>query len=396
MKLGIIGKPNVGKSTLYNAITMGNSKIGDYPFTTINSHEGIGYVTLKCRCIDLNVKDTPVNSVCIDGIRQVPVKIIDTAGLVPDAWRGRGLGNQFLSEIMRANGLIHVIDLSGETDEEGRRMDNSDYDPMHEILFVKKEVIRWIATILDNNIQNIEKKVKHTGLKLEESLYTILSGLNVSINDILDTLDSLGTRDIASLLNKNRLIEFSEKILEISKPIVISGNKIDKPRAKENYERLRSLNMDIIPTSALSEYILKRLAREGIIYYKPGDKDFDLLKPNKIDDKVYRILEMIREKILRKWGGTGVQKILNTLVYEELEYIAVYPVRDANKYTDAKGHTLPDVYLLKKGSTIRDLANVIHTDLALRVKYGIDAISKKRVSLNYKLRHRDVISIAIY
>lgn len=396
MKIGIIGKPNVGKSTLYNAITMGESKIGNYPFTTIDSSEGVGYVSLKCRCRDLGVQDNPVNSICIDGIRFVPINIIDTAGLVPDAWRGRGLGNQFLSEIMKAEGLIHVIDLSGETDEEGRIIESPEFDPRKEVEFVRKEVIRWIASILQNNFQKVEKQVRHMNVGLEAALHKVLSGLNISLYNIIDALETLGLKDVSQLSNENTLIEFSEKILEISKPILISGNKIDKPRAEENYRKLLKEGIDVIPISALSEYILKRLARDGIIYYVPGAKDFEVLKPDKIDDKKHRILEMIRDKILKKWGGTGVQKMLDTLVYQKMGYVAVYPVRDPNRYTDAKGNILPDVYLIKKGSTIKDLAELIHTDLASRVKYGIDALSKRRISLNYELNHRDVISLAIY
>ena len=396
MKIGIIGKPNVGKSTLYNAITMGDSKVGNYPFTTIDSSEGVGYVSLKCRCRELGVQDNPVNSICIDGIRFVPIKIMDTAGLVPDAWRGRGLGNQFLSEIMKAEGLIHVIDLSGETDEEGRIIENPDYDPKEEVEFVREEVVRWIASILQNNFQKVEKQVRHMGVELETALHKVLSGLNISLYNIIDTLDILGLKDVSQLSHEEALLEFSEKLLEISKPIIISGNKIDKPKAEENYRRLKAEGIDVIPVSALSEYILKRLARDGIIHYIPGADDFEVLKPDKIDDKMHRILEMIREKILKRWGGTGVQKMLNTLVYQRLGYIAVYPVRDPNKYTDVKGNVLPDVYLIKKGSTVKDLAELIHTDLASRVKYGIDVLSKKRISLNYELNHRDVISIAIY
>ncbi len=396
MKIGIIGKPNVGKSTLYNAITMGDSKVGNYPFTTIDSNEGVGYVSLKCRCRELNLQDNPVNSICIDGIRFIPIKVLDTAGLVPDAWRGRGLGNQFLSEIMKAEGLIHVIDLSGETDEEGRIIENPDYDPKEEIQFIKEEVVRWIASVLENNLQKIEKQVRHMGIELETALHRILSGLNISLYNILDTLDNTGLKDVSQLNHENTLLEFSRNLLENSKPIIIAGNKIDKPKAEENYKRLKDEGIDVIPISALSEYILKRLTRDSIIHYVPGADDFEVLEPEKIDDKMHRILEMIREKILRKWGGTGVQKTLNTLVYDKLGYIAVYPVRDPNKFTDVKGNVLPDVYLIKKGSTVRDLAELIHTELASRVKYGIDALSKKRISLNYVLNHRDVISIAVY
>ncbi|MGW8178500.1 MAG: GTPase, partial [bacterium] len=120
LTFAIIGKTNVGKTTLFNAATLLNADISNYPFTTKEPNMGTAYVCDVCVCKELGLKDNPQNSACIDGWRYVPVKIIDVPGLVKDAWRGRGLGNKFLSAIGQADALIHVVDASGSIDEEGK------------------------------------------------------------------------------------------------------------------------------------------------------------------------------------------------------------------------------------------------------------------------------------
>ena len=87
---GVVGKPNVGKSTLFSGATLVSVPIASYPFTTIKPNHGVGYVRTHCVCREFNVKDEPVNSACVEGIRLIPVELIDCAGLVPRAWQGRG------------------------------------------------------------------------------------------------------------------------------------------------------------------------------------------------------------------------------------------------------------------------------------------------------------------
>ena len=111
--IGIVGKPNVGKSTFYSAATLAPAEIANYPFTTIKPNRGIGYIRTPCVHEEFNVEDNPINSLCLDGIRLIPVELIDCAGLVPGAWQGRGLGNQFLDEIRKADALIHIVDAAG-------------------------------------------------------------------------------------------------------------------------------------------------------------------------------------------------------------------------------------------------------------------------------------------
>ena len=120
--IGIVGKPSSGKTTFLNALCHTSAKTADYPFTTIDPNQGVGYVTAPCICQEFNVTCNPRNSECINRVRKIPIKIIDVAGLVPGAHEGKGMGNQFLSDLTQADILIHVLDISGSLNEEGEQL----------------------------------------------------------------------------------------------------------------------------------------------------------------------------------------------------------------------------------------------------------------------------------
>ncbi len=88
-----------------------------------------------------------------------------------------------------------------------------------------------------------------------------------------------------------------------------------------------------------------------------------------------------------------MQELLNRLLFEGLNMIAVYPVENENKYSDQNGNVLPDVILLEKGSTTKDLAYRIHSDIGDRMLYAIDARSKKMLAKDHVLSNGDVIKI---
>jgi hypothetical protein len=221
IELGIVGKPNVGKSTLFSAITLTQVPIANYPFTTIDANIGVGYVRTKCVCKEFKVQDNPRNSYCIDGNRFIPIKVVDTAGLVPDAWKGRGLGNQFLSKISMSDVLIHVVDLSGSTDEEGRIVSPGSHDPVEDILFLEKEIVMWMYRIINENWNRLRRSVEIQKMDVVDAFYKILSGLKINPYEIKTVLDEFGNRRIASWREDDK-IEFIKKLLHISKPIILA------------------------------------------------------------------------------------------------------------------------------------------------------------------------------
>ena len=141
MKVGLVGKPNAGKSTFFTSVTSAVAQIGDYPFTTIDKNVGIAHVRKQCPSKELGLIPNPNNSLSEDGIRYIPIEVIDVAGLVPGAHEGKGMGNKFLDDLRQADVLIHVVDSSGKTDLEGNAVDSA--DPLKEIIFLENELHHW-------------------------------------------------------------------------------------------------------------------------------------------------------------------------------------------------------------------------------------------------------------
>jgi ribosome-binding ATPase YchF (GTP1/OBG family) len=119
MIAGIVGKTNVGKSTFFSAATLAPAKTGPYPFVTIEPNRGVGSIRVRCVCKELGLTDNPRNAVCSNGTRWVPVELIDVAGLVPDAHKGRGARQQVPRRPKQADGFIHVVDAAGMTEANG-------------------------------------------------------------------------------------------------------------------------------------------------------------------------------------------------------------------------------------------------------------------------------------
>jgi len=392
--VGIVGKPNVGKSTFFSAATLATVEIASYPFTTIKPNRGIGYFKTQCVCREFNVKDNPVNSACIDGVRLIPVELIDCAGLVPDAWQGRGLGNQFLDEIRKADALIHVVDASGSTDIEGRLIKPGMHDPLEDVKFLERELTMWLAQIIRRDWPKIARTVEAGAADLPLLLEERLSGLAVKRKHIVEALKKTGlSGDKPTRWSDDDFLRFIDALRRISKPMLIAANKMDLPFAEENFERLKETGYIVIPCCAEAELALRRAAEKNLINYVPGNSSFEVREPSKITDRQMSALKAIKEKILDKYKSTGVQDAINAAFEKLLNMIVVYPVEDPEKLTDHYGRVLPEARLVSSNTTVRELAYMIHTELGESFIYAVDARTKKRLGEDYVLKNRDVISI---
>jgi len=392
--VGIVGKPNVGKSTFFSAATLATVEIASYPFTTIKPNRGVAYLRTKCVCKEFEVEDNPVNSICMGGVRLIPVELIDCAGLVPNAWRGRGLGNQFLDEIRRADALIHVVDAAGSTDLEGRVLKPGSHNPVEDVLFLEKEITMWIVQILKRGWPRLARTVEAGAKDLYASLEERLSGLAIKRSHIIEAVRTTHLNDEKpTRWSEEDLVRFVDALRRASKPMLLAANKIDLPRAEENVERLRELNYMVVPCCAEAELALRRAAEKSLIDYKPGDPDFTIKSPEKMTEAQLRALKIIRERVLAKFGGTGVQEAINAAFFKLLKMIVVYPVEDPERLTDHNGRVLPEARLVLQGTTARELAYKIHTELGESFIYAVDARTKRRLGEDYVLKDGDVISI---
>jgi ribosome-binding ATPase YchF (GTP1/OBG family) len=392
--LGIVGKPNTGKSTFFSAATLAPAEIANYPFTTIKPNRGVGYVRTPCVHEEFNVKDNPLNSICLDGIRLIPVEFIDCAGLVPGAWQGRGLGNQFLDEIRKADALIHIVDASGGTDSEGRICRPSEHDPLEDVKFLAQEITMWMASILKRDWPKIARTVESESRDLYTMLEERLSGLAIKRSHIFEATRRAGLNaEKPTAWSEEDFLRFVDTLRQIAKPMLLVANKIDIPEAGRNLERMKELNYHVISCCSEAELALRRAAEKQLIDYRPGDCNFKIDYPEKLTESQVRALETIREKILLKHGSTGVQEAVNMAYFKLLNMITVYPVEDLEHLSDHNGRVLPDAYLVPYGTTARQLAYIIHTELGEGFIYAVEARERKRVGEDYILKDRDVISI---
>lgn len=391
---GIVGKANVGKSTLFSSMTLAPVEIGNYPFTTIKPNRGVTYLRINCVCRELNVKDNPRNSRCIDGDRFIPIELIDCPGIIRGAHKGRGLGLKFLDEIRQASALIVVVDAAGATDFDGNPVEPGLGEPLEDVKIVEEEISHWVTDILYMDWSRICRIVENRFGELEEELGKKLSGLGVEVGSIREIIRELELNPHRpSQWGRENIYSFSSMLIKREKPIIVAANKIDMKEARKGIEKLKSAGYNVIPVSAEAERILRLASERGLIKYLPGDREFKIIDDSKLTDAQKKALEKIYESVFKPWGSTGVQELVNTAYFNLLGYVPVYPVEDPEKLTDHDGNVLPDVYLVRKGSKPRDLAYKIHTDLGKTFLYAIDAKKKIRVGEEYELRWGDVISI---
>jgi len=390
-KIGLVGKPSVGKSTFFNAATMNDIAEGDYPFTTIDPSVGEAYVRVKDAAPDFGETSDPRVGFVKKGTRYVPVKLVDVAGLIPGAHEGKGLGNQFLTDLNEADVLIHIVDFSGKTDIEGEPAEG--HDPRKDIDFLEEELDMWYLDILRKGIERFEGKRRQHDVKIEEELAEQMSAFKTNKNQIKQLILSQDLELDPENWSEEDEKELARSIRKQTKPMVIAANKMDDEEARENFREITEdpeyEDLEIVPCSAHAEKALKNAAEQDAIDYYPGQKDFSIEKDLPEDKK--EGLEKIRS-FINEYGGTGVQKALEKALFKELGVIAIFP-GGADGLGDEHGNILPDCFLMPPKTTAEEFAYHIHSDIGEGFLHAIDCRDNRQIGSDHELEHRDVIEI---
>ncbi|PIN84063.1 MAG: redox-regulated ATPase YchF [Nitrosopumilales archaeon CG11_big_fil_rev_8_21_14_0_20_33_24] len=389
MQIGLLGKANVGKSTFFSAATETPVPIGNFPFTTIQPNIGVAYVKSDCACKHFGIKHQ--NPLCVNGTRFIPVKLIDVAGLVPGAHEGKGLGNQFLDDARQAEVLIHVVDIAGATDIQGQPIPIGTHNPLEDVDFVENEFDQWFTDILRREWDKLTREIEQKRAKLTDGIAKRFTGLGIKDYQVQDVLHKL------ELISKNPkdwndsdIHTFVKELRKNTKPIIIAANKADLCKDLDIIKKIP--DAIVIPCSAETELLLRKASKSGMIHYESGDEKFSIVENKEILPQQQKALDLVNT-VFSKIHSTGIQKILNLAVFDLLKLVVVFPVEDETKLTNKNGDVLPDAKLLPQDSTAKDLAGLIHADIAKGFLHAIDCKTKQRIGSDHKLKHGDVIKI---
>ncbi len=388
-KIGLVGKPSVGKSTFFNAATMNDVPEGAYPFTTIDPSVGEAYVRVDCAAPEFDHTCTPNHGYCEEGTRYVPVKLVDVAGLVPGAHEGRGLGNQFLSDLNETDVLVHVVDFSGTTDMEGEATEG--HDPREDIDFLENELDMWYLDILEKGIERYRSGYEGEEKEIEVDLAEQMSAFRTNKDEIKQVILSLGLELDPETWDEADQERLAREIRIRTKPMIVAANKMDTPEAQENFEEITSdpeyEHLTVVPVSAHAEKALKQADEQGAVAYRPGASEFDIVAD--LSDEQAAGLEQIRS-FVTEFEGTGVQQAIETALFEEFGAIAVFPGAESPQ---EDGTFLQDCFVLPEGATAEEFAYFLHTDIGEGFLHGKDVRSGRQIGSDHELDHRDVVEI---
>jgi len=390
MLVGIVGRPNSGKSTFFKAATLMDILIASYPFATIKANHAMAYVKIKDLAAEFGKVSNPREGYVKQGWRFVPFELMDVAGLVEGASEGKGLGNEFLNDLSAADAFIHVVDMSGEFDGAGKPVPDGNYDPSLDIKIIERELDLWYVGILKKVWKLFARMLEMQHSNFAEAVAKQFSGLKVSAEDVKHVvLKSNVNPEHPSKWTEEEIFKFAQMLRRYTKPMIIAANKVDRPNGRKNYEKVKSeFDYPIVACFADGELALREADKHGLIFYIPGEKTFEAKK--ELSEKQKEALGNI-QKTINEFGSTGVQEVLNKTVFDVLKYICIFPAGD--KLADSKGNILPDCYIMKSGSTALDFAYRLHSDIGKNFVKAIDVRTKKAVGKEHPLKHMDGFEI---